>query len=68
MSKLTELQTLANQKHLFNPKNKEHVFLLKTFLSSNRWGKPCPFLLEEPYVTIPDMIKDKYIKYQLGVE
>jgi hypothetical protein len=68
MSKLTELQTLANQKYLFNPKNKEHVFLLKQFLQSYKWGKPCPFLLEEPYVTIPDMIKDKYIKYQLGVE
>jgi len=68
MSKLTELQTLANQKYLFNPKNKEHVFLLKQFLQSCKWGKPCPFLLEEPYLTIPDMIKDKYIKYQLGVE
>ena len=68
MSKLTELQTLANQKYLFDPRNKYHINLFRYFLNEKRWGAPCPFLLEEPYVTIPDMIKDKYIKYQLGVE
>jgi hypothetical protein len=67
MSKLIELQTLRNPKYLFNPKNKEHISLLKQFLSEYKWGNPCPFLLEEPYLTIPDMMKDKYIKYQLGI-
>jgi hypothetical protein len=73
MSKLIEHQLLTNCKRPFNPKNKSDITLLKKFLQENRWGEapqwlPCPFLLEEPYLTIPDMMKDKYIKYQLGVE
>ena len=73
MSKLIQHQLLTNSKTLFDPKNKIHINLLKKFLQENRWGEapqwlPCPFLLEEPYLTIPDMMKDKYIKFQLGVE
>ena len=68
MSKLIELQTLGNPKYLFDPKNKYHLNLFKYFLNENRWGTPCPFLLEEPYLTIPDMMKDKYIKSQLGIQ
>jgi len=68
MSKLTELQTLGNPKYLFDPRNKQHINLFRYFLNEKRWGSPCPFLLEEPYLTIPDMMKDKYIKSQLGIE
>lgn len=67
MSKLTEHQLLINQKHLFDPKDKKDISLLKQFMSEYKWGNPCPFILEEPYLTIPDMMKDKYIKYQLGI-
>jgi hypothetical protein len=67
MSKLTEHQLLTNRKRIFNPKNKNDVELLKQFLVKNSWGSPCPFILEEPYLTIPDMIKDKYIKLALGI-
>jgi hypothetical protein len=68
VSFLTQHQSLKNPKFLFDPKNKYHINLLKYFLNENRWGAPCPFLLEEPYLTIPDMLKDKYIKSQLGVK
>ncbi len=68
MSKLIEHQLLTNCKRPFNPKNKCDIVLLKQFLSETRWGSPCPFLLEEPYLTIPDMMKDKYIKFQLGIK
>jgi hypothetical protein len=67
MSKLIELQTLGNPKYLFDPKNKYHINLLRYFITENRWGAPCPFLLEEPYLDIPTMLKDKYIKFQLGI-
>jgi hypothetical protein len=67
MSKLVEHQLLTNCKRTFNPRNKVDIVLLKQFLSEYRWGSPCPFILEEPYLTIPDMMKDKYIKYQLGI-
>ena len=68
MSFLTQHQSLNNTKYLFDPKDKSHIKLLKLFLSETRWRGPCPFLLEEPYLTIPDMLKDKYIKSQLGVK
>ena len=67
MSKLIELQALNNPKYLFDPKNNYHINIFKSFLKENRWGVPCPFLLEEPYLTIPDMMKDKYIKSQLEI-
>ena len=67
MSKLIELQTLGNPKYLFDPRNKYHINLFKYFIYENRWGAPCPFLLEEPYLDIPTMLKDKYIKSQLGI-
>jgi len=67
MSKLLQLQILGNPKYLFDPKNKYHINLLRCFLNENKWGAPCPFILEEPYLTIPDMLKDKYIKSQLGI-
>ena len=67
MSKLIELQTLNNPKFLFDPKNGYHITIFKYFLKEKRWGVPCPFLLEEPYLNIPDMLKDKYIKSQLEI-
>jgi hypothetical protein len=68
MSYLTQHQLITNQKRKFSVKNKEDISLFKRFVRIGSWGKPCPFILEEPYLTIPDMIKDKYIKYQLGIE
>ena len=67
MSVLVEHQLLTNQKHRFNPKNKNDIALLKQFITEYKWGGPCPFLLEEPYLDIPAMMKDKYIKNQLGI-
>jgi len=68
MSFLTQHQLLTNCKNTFDPKDKSHIALLKKFLQEDRWGDPCPFLLEEPYLTIPDMMKNKYIKFQLGIK
>ena len=36
-------------------------------MEQSKWGYPCPFFLEEPYITIPDMIKDKFIKHMLKI-
>ena len=42
--------------------------MYKTFLRTHAWGKDgCPFILEFPYLTIPDMIKDKLIHKLLKV-
>lgn len=67
MSVLNQYQLINNQKRVFDPKNKKDVELLKTFLAENKWGGPCPFFLEEPYLNIPDMLKDRYIRSQLNI-
>jgi hypothetical protein len=67
MSFLNQHQLLTNEKRIFNPKNKKDIDTFKSFILKNRWGDPCPFLLEEPYLNIPDMLKDKFIKNVLGL-
>ncbi len=67
MTVLKNYQLLNNQKRKFDPKNKKDVESFKLFLAENKWGGPCPFILEEPYLTIPDMLKDKYIRCQLNI-
>lgn len=54
----------------FNVNNKEHVEMYRKFLETHGWShsKGCPFDLEFPYTTIPDMIKDKLIHKFLKVE
>lgn len=59
----------AKERIVFNVKNKTHIEMYKKFLKSYSWGTTgCPFELEFPYTTIPDMIKDKLIHMFLKVE
>lgn len=62
------LETLIRQKRFFNVKSKSDVKLAKLFFENHTWGTDgCPFILEYPYLTIPDMIKDKVIHKSLGI-
>ncbi len=67
MTVLTNYQLLNNQKRTFDPKNKKDIELFKFFLANDKWGEPCPFILQEPYLTIPEMLKDKYIRSQFNI-
>ena len=67
MTVLTNHQLMTNQKRIFDPKNKKDLELFKCFLASNKWGGPCPFILEEPHTIIPEMLKDKYIRSQFNL-
>jgi len=67
MSVLNNYQILNNQKRKFDARNKKDIEVFRTFMAENKWGGPCPFVLEEPYLTIPDMLKDKYIRSQLNI-
>jgi hypothetical protein len=43
--------------------------MAKKFFSEHTWGSDgCPFVLEYPYMTIPDMIKDKLVHKTLGIQ
>ena len=66
MSKLQEFQYVNFPKRMFDVKSKTDLLLFKKFIDETSWGgKPCPFILEEPFITIPDMIKDKFCRYYL---
>jgi len=51
----------------FDPANKEHVEEFRYFVVNHKWKAGCPFDLVWPYLSIPDMIKDKIISYHLKI-
>jgi hypothetical protein len=56
-------------KRLFNVTSEQDVDCYKQFLIRKTWGQSgCPFILEFPYTTVPDMIKDKLIRKFLHVD
>jgi len=62
------LDLLLKPKVLFNASNKKHIALYKNYLATNSWGEGCPFILQFPHLTVPDMIKDQLIHKFLKVE
>jgi hypothetical protein len=53
---------------LFDANNKEHVECFKNFLINSRWPSSCPFEVEYPWVSIPDMIKDELVRHYLKIK
>lgn len=55
-------QEIISRRQVFNPNSKKHLQEFAFFLQNNKWKNVCPFFLEWPYLTIPDMVKDKVIR------
>ena len=65
---MSVLATLIKPKILFDVDSKTHIIRYRNFLRDHKWGiNGCPFVLEFPYLTIPDMIKDRMIHKLLKV-
>lgn len=47
----------------FDPNNFNHIKSFEHFLFNNNWKNGCPFELEQPYLDVPSMIKDKIAKH-----
>lgn len=63
------LDSSAKQKRFFNPKSKKDLDHFKQFINTHSWGNGgCPFFLEFPYSTIPDMIKDKMVHHMFKLK
>lgn len=63
------LDTIIRPKRLFDVNSKKDINLYTNFLRHGAWGtQACPFVLEFPYLTIPDMIKDKLIHKFLRIK
>ena len=64
------LDKMVRQKRFFNVKDKKDVKSAKLFFETYSWGHEvgCPFILEYPYLTVPDMMKDKLVLDYLGIK
>jgi hypothetical protein len=63
------LDMMIRPKRLFDVGSKKDVSSYTKFLRTGSWGHDgCPYVLEFPYLTIPDMIKDKLIHKFLKVK
>jgi hypothetical protein len=63
------IETHALQRRTFDPGNKKDINEFRYFMANHQWPqRQCPFYLEWPYLTIPDMIKDKFARYTLGID
>jgi hypothetical protein len=65
---LVTFQKVFPQKHIFNPNDANDIECFRKFLIKDGWGvMGCPFILEQPYISIPHMIQDKITKNILQV-
>jgi len=61
------LSQVQRQRIRFEAADKKHVQEYRKFLVNRKWETGCPYDLEWPYLTIPDMIKDKIINHYLKI-
>ena len=62
------LAQVQRQRVRFNPEDTTHVAQYRNFLVNRKWDTlGCPYELEWPYLSIPDMIKDKIINHYLKI-
>jgi hypothetical protein len=63
---VNKLQCLSTVKEQFNPKNKNHMSMVRDFFRDSKWGQyGCPFMLEWPYEDIPYKLKTKIVENTL---
>lgn len=68
MSETKSLETARIIKRLFSVTDKKDIEIYRQYLLNKGWGKAaCPFILEFPHLTIPNMISDKLIRKFLKV-
>ena len=62
------LAQVQRQRVRFSPDDKNHIDQYRNFVINRKWDNPgCPFELVWPYLSIPDMIKDKIINHYLKI-
>ena len=61
------LAKVQRQRIRFLATDKDHLQEFRNFVINGKWEKGCPFELEWPYLSIPDMIKDRIINHYLEI-
>jgi hypothetical protein len=63
------LEKFTKVKKQFDVHDPQHVEMFRMFMQYEKWGTSgCPFELEYPYLTVPDMIKDKIVRKYLNLQ
>ena len=64
------LDKIVRTKRVFNVDTKADVESAKKFFETYSWRHEvgCPFHLEEPHLSIPDMMKDKLVRKYLKID
>jgi hypothetical protein len=63
------LEKIVKPKRFFDKDSKKDIDVVRNFFKNYSWGVDCcPFILEPPYHSIPDMIKAKVIGKSLGID
>jgi hypothetical protein len=57
---------VPNPKRYFDPVNEEDLREFMFYINNGTWRDCCPFMIEWPRVSIPDMIKDRILSAHLG--
>jgi hypothetical protein len=56
-------------KRRFNVNDTKDLETFANFVKKSTWGSQgCPFEVEDPYLSVPDMIKDKIARKHLGIK
>jgi hypothetical protein len=59
----------AVEKRYFDPRNREDLLEYKYFVTKGRWKKStCPFRLQGPYLSIPNMLHEMVAKHYVTKE
>lgn len=56
---------LSTKQISFDPSNPDHRRLFAHFMDHGGWGMPCPFLLEQPYGSIPELCRTRMLSYYM---
>lgn len=58
--------TLVKSRLVFDPSNRKHMLDFARFVKYNSWKDGCSYLLEDPFVDIPTMIRAKIADHTLS--
>jgi len=62
------LDSFVKTKRLFNVNSKEDISVFTEFIKKSAWGPNCcPFILEFPFLSVPDMVKSKIVNFTLKI-
>ena len=66
---LMVLDKFVKEKRIFNEYNRKDLAAVRYFFQNKSWGPDCcPFVLEPPFMCIPDMVTEKLINKAMGIE